>query len=193
MPARAVQPARPRDAHKLKDKRDSDAHVSNYCAIEPTMRALKIKFDAQVASALMGATGREPRAVPAQDGARPHRELHRARLRRREGRPKPLCSLPTRGPSRTDREHALFESAVRRMVENHNGDHLQRFDDEAARVDARLERQKAKLFNLDQHTMQTHAKAARARAGARVPLELGGQGSRAVGREPREGAPPPRR
>ena len=33
----------PGSAHKLKDKRDSDAHVSNYCAIEPTMRALKIK------------------------------------------------------------------------------------------------------------------------------------------------------
>ena len=45
----------PASANKLKDKRDSDAHVSNYCAIEPTMRALKIKFDAQVASALMGA------------------------------------------------------------------------------------------------------------------------------------------
>ena len=162
----------PASANKLKDKRDSDAHVSNYCAIEPTMRALKIKFDAQVASALMGAKpGAASRVLYQLKMALDRIENFTAPVSvfaEKDGR-KPLCSLPTRGPKpHFDRASTLlFESAVRRMVENHNDvlmrDHLQRFDDEADRVDARLERQKkAKLAGLDQHTMQTHANRLRA-------------------------------
>ena len=90
-----------KEAHKLKDRRDSDAHVSNYCAVEPTMRALKIKFDAQVASALMSAKpGAASRVLYQLKMALDRIENFTAPVSvfaEKDGR-KPLCSLPTRGP-----------------------------------------------------------------------------------------------